>query len=179
MTVMNNSVSSRVNQKIVFARGLLQVAKAIEGVDVRAKLQRQAGLEAVCFHLYSAYLIYLNEVAEGYKVVLSTSATSSLALVEALKAAGKVAPEAEELKTLEQAANSWLDQLQRCFQAALKGTVEQGGQAGSPPDVANQISAVDLSARGDDNRITPERAAEWLDRLTELVDRHRQTMVEY
>ena len=66
---MANASLSRVNQKLAYARALLKRA-SVSGHPTSAaeRLQLQALLDAVVFHLACGFHHYLREVAENYRV---------------------------------------------------------------------------------------------------------------
>ncbi len=171
---MPNSISL-VNQKLAYARSLMAAVDVLgEPGNARQRLDAQALLDATAFHLLCAYRHYLRELAEGYMVPAVASINSEDDLLSALAALGKTPNEATELKNLSRDSNSWLAQLQGCYQACWQLPGEP-----SPASVG-RIALVDLDKPvASDPVITAGRLREWYTEFNQLIARQRESSVEY
>jgi len=159
--------ATKVNQKLAFARTL----KAQLSAENSQTLLYEASLEAVCFHIYSAFRLYLGEIAAQYNLP-SGSQQSISDLQAAFAAEGRQSPEANELAELEARKNSWLQQLQLSYGAMLADVAKTA----APSVVSNSdfISVVEL----DPTALTVVALDQWQLDFVELVARQRESMLE-
>jgi len=159
--------ATKVNQKLAFARTLKTQLLA----ENSQTLLYEASLEAVCFHIYSAFRLYLGEIAAQYNLP-SGSQQSISDLQAAFAAEGRQSPEANELAELEARKNSWLQQLQLSYGAMLADV----GKTAAPSVVSNPgfISVLEL----DPAALTAMALDQWQLHFVELVTRQRESMLE-
>ncbi len=167
---MANPFSQRVNRQLVLAGQHLQIPP--EGTSASARLRHTGLLESALFHLYRAYLEMLRELAANYQVPQPGQISELSQLQSALAAAGKTPGEVAELVELRR--NGFLAELIDCWQHFFAAPPEPGKeQPQSRPE--GMISLRSLSNRDLDQA----RLEDWLRRLEEISDRHRNVMVEY
>jgi len=170
---MNVTNLARVNQKLAFARVSLQALQIDSGDK---PLLQQAMLEACCFHLYAAYLAYLKEIGDSYKVADPESIGSIDELVARLAAVGKTPTESRELVLLSREPGNWLYHLIACYQNCL--AARTGQQGGDKVGGEGVIPVVPVAENGD-SRCTMANLKAWQQELGTLIDRQRDSMTEY
>ena len=162
---------SQVNQKLFFARLL------IEQFD--AENDRYGHLELVLcqsavYQLECGYRHHLREVADTYKCKTAETVHSVQDLSGALEAMGKHPAEAQEMMNLEHDESSWLSSLLavwRSFQRLPEPTLPEISEGAIP--VRQLTPSQQVLAQ-----LTIAQVQEWHRSLTELVERHRELMVE-
>jgi len=164
---VNEAYATKVNQKLAFAR----ILKAQLPPESAQALLYEASLEAMCFHLYSAFRHYLGEIAEQYNLP-SGSHQSISNLQAAFSAEGRQSPEVNELAGLEARNNSWLQQLQLSYQTIL---VDVGKR--STPSVASGLGSIAVLEL-DSSALTSMALDHWQLHFLELVNRQRESMLE-
>ena len=164
---MNETYATKVNQKLAFTR-ILKVQLSAENTPI---LLHEASLEAMCFHLYSAFRLYLGEIAAQYNLP-SGSHQSISDLQAAFAAEGRQSPEVNELAELEARNNSWLQQLQVSYQTIL---VDVGKN--SAPSVASGLGSI-VALELDSAALTSMGLDQWQLHFLELVTRQRESMLE-
>lgn len=159
-----SSPLSRVNQKLYFARLLLT-----EMAGEKDPRRQQLVAESLLFQLRLAYHFHLGHVAASYQCADSGAVASAGDLVRALEALDKSPAEAREIETLAATRGSWLNGLLAAWE-----------QAFSPPDSAGAASGEGLIpvTQVVVEALDQETLGAWLRALTELVERHREVMVE-
>lgn len=155
---------SAVNQKLLFARQLLS----------ETDNRKQAAIaQSVTVQLRQAWLWHCRNVAESYKLPEVEAVDSAVSLVALLADQGKTPGEATELQTLETDPHSWLNQLlnaHRCLHQLP--TIRKAEM-----DVDRlPVIAVDIPDQVD---WSLESARLWYNRMQELIERHREMMVEF
>ncbi len=166
---MANLSLTRVNQKLMQAKQLLQVVDA----DSLTPVHLNALLEGASFHLMCAYQHYLREIAETYGLKNVVSLRSEDDLIGAFEAAKKYPAEAEELATLRKDAESWLVQLQSYYDSLWRLPVAKDTQ-----DSDNLINLVDMDST-DVAEVDLDRIQSWQRDFTALVLRQRETSAEF
>jgi hypothetical protein len=166
---MSNLSLTRVNQKLMQAKHLLQI------VDINSltPVHLNAVLEGAAFHLICAYQHYLREIAETYSLKNVVVLRSEDDLIGAFEAAKKYPVEAEELVTLRKDAKSWLVQLQNYYDSLWRLPV-----ANENRDAENLISLINMDSN---DVIDVDLAAiqGWQRDFTALVLRQRETSAEF
>ena len=162
-----------VNQRRVYAELLLAQAR-----DCTPRHLQRALLESTVFQLECAYRLYLGEIAATYRSRQPEAIHTLLELVADLQGQGKTPAETEELSELCRRPDSWLSQLQACAAsfASLPETLHR------PPAVdaaANRIPALSSVERFDWSTLDTATVERWLSAFNELLNRHRETMVEW
>lgn len=164
---MANLSLTRVNQKLMQAKSLLQVVD--EGSLTPVHLN--AVLEGAAFHLICAYQHYLRELAETYGLKNVLSVRTEAELVNAFEAASKYPAEAEELVALRKDGSSWLAQLQGYYDSLWRQPVVNGTR-----DTDNLINLVDVDFAIEVNLAL---ILCWQGDFTALVMRQRETSAEF
>ncbi|MBQ0718840.1 MAG: hypothetical protein KBT88_10745 [Gammaproteobacteria bacterium] len=158
------------NQHLSSAQEIL-AELAREGL--RPSLKR--ALEHSALHLLkSAYLCHLRAIADSYGCADAAEMTDIDALLSALTAIDKPAPEAAEIAVL--LKEGWLGsflnaQQQLCLPASLRGV--------APPPPAVSQSAIALRDDRDEPAPDADKLYSWLLVLEELVQRQGEMMQEY
>lgn len=168
------SITSAVNQKKAYAELLLQAAD--DGATNR-HLQ-QALFQSAAMQLETAYRFFLVEIGAAYQCKNLVEITDLSALIASLQSQGKNPAETTEIGLLAQQSDSWLRQLQSCCTAisarpAIEAPVRE--VVADP----NRI-AIHTTSEGEDWSVLADiQLRQWLDGFSELVERHRQCMVEW
>ena len=171
----------KVNQQIIFARHQLQLqAQSSDSEPLKAnqRMRNQGMLYAGIWHLRLAYRYYLSEVGANYKLTKPEQAADAVHLSAALEAINKHPAEAQELQRLESSGfvGDILDVLKMIEQ------IEAGLIPAAPSEVAladNLLPMKDITAEKDWSELTVDNLEDWIKRFKELVDRHREHMIEY
>ena len=163
---------SQVNQKLFFARLLLEQYGKTE--DRYGHIELVLCQSAV-YQLESAYRHHLREVADTYKYQSPENIHSVEQLAVALESIGKHPAEASEMQNLEQQGNSWLKQLLTAWQS-FQQLPQQEAQADSVSPIP--IMQVAEASQKTLTKLEIEQVRSWLAAMEELVDRHRELMVE-
>ncbi|MCB1669045.1 MAG: DUF6586 family protein [Porticoccaceae bacterium] len=163
---------SQVNQKLFFARVLLEQYGLKEDRHGHIELVL---CQAVVYQLECAYRHHLREVAATYKSAAPEVIDSVERLVVELTGIGKHPAEAQEMMDLEQDVGSWLQQMLSVWQSFHQlPRLEAEADTNSPIPVMQVAEA--------SQRVLAElnisQVTSWLDALQELVNRHRELMVE-
>ena len=163
---------SAVNQKCLFATQLLASA------NEKNSHQTEAVAQSVALQLYQAWHWHLCDIASSYKVPDADRVTDAESLIEMLEAMGKCPAEALEMRCLLADRDSWAAQLltahSQLYQLPLIRKAEM--DADRLP-----IIAVDALAADGEQRVEwrLESARKWLESMRELIERHRDMMVEF
>ncbi|MFA5548968.1 MAG: DUF6586 family protein [Porticoccaceae bacterium] len=155
---------SRVNQKLYFARLLL----ADMAADGDPRRQQLAG-ESLLFQLRLAYHFHLRDIAASYQCRDVSGVNDAASLARALEAIDKSPAEAREIDTLASSPGSWLNRLLVAWE-----------QAFAPPEMGSSAIQEGLIpvARVEMEMLDAATLGAWHRALTELVERHREVMVE-
>lgn len=167
---MPNPFSQRVNRQLLLAQQQLDIA--VDTSNASGRLRQVGIFEAALFHLYRGYVEMLRELAENYQLESPELLTDLETLRQGLADVDKTPAEIQELVELE--ANGFIANLLSAWKSLFQGFGSvPGKQASSRPEgliMARQIADTDLDR---------ETLADWLTRLREISDRHRDIMVEY
>lgn len=171
---MANLSLTRVNQKLAQARVLLS-----DVVDeALIPIHRSAIMEAVAFHLVSAYQHYLRELTETYGLKHAIGVRTELDLIKAFEAATKHPAEADELLALRSDTNSWLAQLQSYYDSLWQLPKQATSQADAGSN-DNLINMVNLDTVVDQQPVSLESIKRWHGEFVALVVRQRETSAEF
>ena len=163
---------SAVNQKCLFATQLLASA------NEKNSHQTEAVAQSVALQLYQAWHWHLCDIASSYKVPDADRVTDAESLIEMLEAMGKCPAEALEMRCLLADRDSWAAQLltahSQLYQLPHIRKAEM--DADRLP-----IIAVDALAADGEQRVEwrLESTRKWLESMRELIERHRDMMVEF
>ncbi len=159
-----------VNQRHYFARLLLEKCHPAEDPHGHAG---QALTQSAVYQLEAAYRSHLRAIAFEYRCADPENIVTVQHLVSALRAVDKHPAEAAELDNLEGDDQSWLFALLTAH-AALTGSRAVDAAAGIEK---LGISLKDVT-NGREQGLSADRVEEWLSAFDELVNRHREMMVE-
>lgn len=157
---------SRVNQKLFFG-GLLAGELALHA-DVHHQRLR---LESLLFQLYLGYRFHLRHVGASYQCRNPQDIDTVEDLVQQLAEEGKPAAEAAEIQALLGAPESWLKSMLAAYSDCLGVPQETSGSAAKGLIPATLIEGPEQAGADD--------ARQWLQSLVELIERQRETMIEY
>lgn len=165
------------NQKLLFAKRLIKLAGADNG-NLQDKHLSAVLAQSVTLQLYWAWAWHLQDVADNYKVADPSAVKSADDLVRLLEADGKTPAEAIELQYLASSKGSWLNRLLGAYhQLSVLPEVQKAQMdADRLP-----LLALDKSSDGEVKMLEwsmPE-AVDWTAKMTELVDRQREMMIEF
>jgi hypothetical protein len=162
---------SAVNQKLVFARQLLRMLDASDSSATSHQIAATA--QSVAVQLHQAWLWHCRNIGEGYKLQDLESVTDADSLVALLAKQGKCPGEAVELQNLQHDSSSWLSELLLAHKNIYLLPVVRKAEM----DV-DRLPMISL----DGPKVvewTVESAQLWLQSLEELIDRHREMMIEF
>lgn len=156
-----------VGQKLSYARFFHSQSESVDQMHSNAGFtQSNAFQEAATFELVNTLRAFLSEIADNYGIASTCSDAKVLSSELAHK--GIVSPEVEEI--LRSLSGGWISALMTQHSKNCSGTVSaQPNESTLQPllFVQNEQSG----AKSDTGR--------WLSQLTELIDRHREGLVEW
>ena len=162
-----------VNQKLYFSDLLLQqIGRNSPAAGRQAENLQLALCQSILFQLEAAYRLYLREVATTYRHSAADTISSVEELVAAMASMGKSPSEAGELVNLEADKASWLAKMLYAHDRLLE--VE-------PQDVVNTaspIAVVQIDQGEERHELSADLLEEWLGAFRDLIERHREHMVE-
>jgi hypothetical protein len=171
------SYLSAVNQKLLFARKLIKL------VDVNhSAFQDQhlcvAMAQSITLHLGSAWAWHLQDVASNYKVKDPSIIHSVDDLAQSLLADGKQPAESTELKQLFYSDDSWANNMLYAYSQLSSLPIIRKAQMDT--DRLPMLSLDDASnAKRKAVDWELELALNWSKQMNELVERHRDMMIEF
>ena len=162
-----NPYSSSVNQKLYFAKLLVNAGKSSDGSLVHLEL---ALSQSAVFQLFCAYQLYLNEIAANYRAATDPPIINVAQLCEALLNIDKHPAEAQELSHLEQQPGSWLNQLLSCYSSVIEtSSLANNEVAGRIP-----LQSIDKPS----GALKYSTIEQIIAGFTELIERQRELMLE-
>jgi hypothetical protein len=171
------SYLAAVNQKLLFAKKLIQLVDSAEGSANDRHIQAVIA-QSIATQLYHAWNWHIKDVASNYKVKDPSAINSVDDLVDILKADGKEPGEATELKNLFYSPTSWVRELvDAYFQLADLPEIRKAEM-----DVDRlPVLALETGAAGGKKIIdwNLSTAINWSKQMVELVDRQREMMIEF
>lgn len=165
---MANPYIGWVNKQVVAVRYHLSLVTDAENANQR--LRNTGVLESAAWHFQRAYRFYLYELGANYQLNSPEDQNTAVELGAALEAIGKHPGEAVELATLE--SDGWIADLLN----SVSDTNRSNTSAAVDP-LGSALQLVDLEYQ--EKQLSRELINEWLAKFKELVDRHRDVMVEY
>ncbi len=171
----SNPYIGRVNCQLMYARHQLDLR--LEEHSAADQVRNQGVLNAALWHLSLAYRAYLAELGANYQLQDSWRLRSAGDLSQALLDIGKHPAESRELERLENEG----------FIRFIVQHIERIEQPDETPENAvrnDQTRSDSVIALRDVTDQDPaavgfEVAADWMNELRTLIDRHREHMVEY
>lgn len=170
---MSNPYLGRVNQQLIFARHQLQ--SRLDETNASDRMRNQGLLNAGIWHLRWAYRAYIAEVGANYKLQQPELPVDARSLGGALQAINKHPAEAQELLKLEN--EGFIAEL-----LAALGSIEQveAGLIPAPPsEQSDPLKLIDISQEPEKISYDFDDLANWIASFKELIDRHREHMIEY
>lgn len=163
------------NRQLAFAR--YQCSARLQETNAAERLRNQGALYAGIWHLSLAYKNYLAEVGATYKLTQPELCQNAIDLCKALESMNKGPAEATELARLES----------KGFVADILGALEgiqriaSGQIPPAPSDMGepDPLKLVDLSGSDEEVEVGFEELSAWIQQFKELIDRHREHMIEY
>ena len=169
----SRSYSTAVNQKLLFARKLLNLAKTNGEGNKHTAI---AIAQSVVLQLYLVWKWHLQDIANNYKAQDPSAINSADELFNTLSADGKTPAEATELQHLVTAKDTWVSDLMAAYQQLFLLPTTRKAQM----DVDRlPLLSLDDSANGDRIKWDLLQVIEWTKKMTELVERHRDMMIEF
>ncbi len=172
---MANPYIGIVNRQLAFAR--YQCSSELQETNAAERLRNLGALYAGIWHLSLAYKNYLAEVGATYKLTRPELCKNANDLCQALESMNKGPAEATELARLERQGfiANVLGALARIEQVAE----DQVPPAPSDMDTSNPLRMVDVSDFEEELNVKFEDLSSWIRQFKELIDRHREHMIEY
>lgn len=162
-----------VNQKLYFCNLLLQqVDRDLPHVVGPAANLQMALCQSALFQLEVAYRLYLREVATTYRHSAAETISSADGLIEAMESIGKSPCEAEELANLEADKGSWLANMLNARDRLLEIRPQEVVNAASP------IAVVQIEQGEDSHDLSADLLNGWLEAFRDIIERHREHMIE-
>ena len=176
-----NPYLSAVNQKLFFCNLLLKQDKL---ASQESRKEKQSGhLEiALCqsalYQLEVGYRHYLREIAATYQFKAPEILSTAKELASALSSINKHPAEAQEILGLLEQNNSWLSTLLGSHQqlSTLSPQVKSSEQTDTLFD--SQIAVVEVKQLDECVELSHKTLTNWHQSFVEMVNRHRELMVE-
>lgn len=171
------SYLSAVNQKLLFAKKLIKLIEANKAAFNDRHMQ-VAIAQSITLHLGQAWAWHLQDVASNYKVKDPSIIQSVDDLEQSLLAEGKRPAESTELKQLFYNNDSWASDMLYGFSQLSSLPVIR--KAEMDVDRLPMLSLDDVSnskRKAVDWHLTT--AIDWSKKMNELVERHRDMMIEF
>jgi len=177
---MDNPYLGRVNQQLIFARHQLQLkteGSETTTLNANERMRNQGILHAGLWHLRWAYRAYLAEIGANYKLIKPELPNTASELSQALEAINKHPGEAQELERLES------EGFVRDILLALRNIeqIESGLIPPAPSEAESQglLALKDITDTKEAISLDFDMLSKWIRSFKELVDRHREHMIEY
>ncbi len=165
-----NIYLSAVNQKLYYSKLLLKQSRPDVG---NMPLLQEALYQSALYQLECGYRHYLREVATTYQFKSPESIAVIEDLVAALSSINKHPAEAQEMASLEANPESWLNQMLAAHQQL--STLPQND---SKTTQSSPIAVVQLNQQDERVVFGEQELSEWQRAFEEMVDRHRELMIE-
>ncbi len=173
-----NPYLSAVNQKLFFCNLLLKQGANGEPeksspVQLHVQLE-QALCQSGLYQLEAAYGYYLREIAATYQFKSPETVSSVESLADSLSSINKHPAEAQEIQSLLEQKNSWLSQLLSAHKrlSTISSQPEKSTVSNSP------IAIVEVKQLDDVETLDYDLLGSWHKSFVEMVNRHREMMVE-
>lgn len=165
---------SAVNQKLLFAAQLLATEIKASVGGQQDSHQATAVAQSVVLQLQRAWHWHLQDVASNYKMQDPEAVISAASLLTLLGDEGKTPGEAIELHDLAADKYSWVGQLLNAHRHLYIVPVARKAEMD-----ANRLPMIAVDVSGDPMDWNISQARIWLDKMQELVNRHRDMMIEF
>lgn len=177
---MSISHLSLVNQKLAYASAVVALLNTPNcDAKIGSRLQQQALVDAVVFHIATALHFYLRELADHHHLKNLSAIYSVQDLAAILQQADRASSESSELLSLVQTRGTWLNQLTLYYHQLSRSPEKPEEKKAFGHE--NLIELVELTDTEDlpALHLTPELLTNWLDSFRALVIRQRETSAEY
>ena len=175
-----NPYLSAVNQKLFFCNLLLKQGLREEKKSVHLEA---ALCQSALYQMEVGYGHYLREIAATYQFKAPNTLSSAEELASALSSINKHPAEAQEILGLLDQQGSWLSQLLATHQqlASLSAQEESLQDISSQQDkvsLTSQIDVVEVKQIDESVDLNYQTLTSWHQSFVEMVNRHRELMVE-
>ena len=171
------SYLSSVNQKLLFAKKLSKLIEA-NSAALQDRHTRVATAQSITLHLGQAWAWHLQDVASNYKVKDPSIIHSVDDLEQSLLNDGKQPPESTELKQLFYSTHSWANNMLYAYSQLSSLPVIRKAEMDS-----DRLPMLSLDDASDSTRKAVDwdlaEAVSWSKQMNELVERHRDMMIEF
>lgn len=171
------SYLSAVNQKLLFAKKLIKLIDS-NAVASQDRHMRVALSQSITLHLGQAWAWHLQDVASNYKVKDASIINSVDDLEQSLLADGKQPAESTELKQLFYSNESWANNMLYAFSQLSHLPIIRKAEMDS-----DRLPMLSLDDASNSRRRAVDwdlaEAMDWSKKMNELVERHRDMMIEF
>jgi len=173
-----NPYLSAVNQKLFFCNLLLKQGaggKPEKPLSVQLNVQlEQALCQSALYQLEAAFGYYLQEIAATYQFKSPETVRSVESLADSLSSINKHPAEAQEIQSLLEQKDTWLTQLLNAHKrlSTVSSESEKSLVSNSP------IAIVEVKQVDDVQDLDYDLLSDWHKSFVEMVNRHREMMVE-
>ncbi|MAW23088.1 MAG: hypothetical protein CBC07_000145 [Cellvibrionales bacterium TMED47] len=171
------SYLSAVNQKLLFAKKLIKLIEANSSASQDRHL-RVSLAQSITLHLGQAWAWHLQDVASNYKVKDPSIIKSVDDLEDSLMADGKQPAESTELKQLFYNNNAWANEMLYAFSQLSSLPIIRKAEMD-----ADRLPMLSLDDASNSKRKAVDwdldQAMDWSKQMNELVERHRDMMIEF
>ena len=173
----NCSYLSAVNQKLLFAKKLIKLIDS-NAVASQDRHMQVALAQSVTLHLGQAWAWHLQDVASNYKVKDASIINSVDDLEQSLLADGKQPAESTELKQLFYTDGSWANNMLYAFCQLSDLPIIRKAEMDS-----DRLPMLSLDDASNSRRKAVDwdlaEAMDWSKKMNEIVERHRDMMIEF
>lgn len=174
---MSEIYPARTNQKLSFVRLHLDALAQAQNSNAWNKHGLvESYNESVLFHLKGALVAFVREIGERYR--LEIEGVSAPEVLQAqLEVTGQEAPELNELVLLAAQPGSWLNQLERAYNACWNAS----DRAPKPAEEQSrsEIHVMQVNPDHAEDEVLLAELRQWFAELETLVDRLRGSMLEW
>ena len=171
------SYLSAVNQKLLFAKKLIKLIDS-NSAAIQDRHLRVATAQSITLHLGQAWSWHLQDVATNYKVKDPSIVNSVDDLEKSLLDEGKQPAESTELKQLFYSTNTWANNMLYAYsQLSSLPAIRKAEMDSDRLPMLSLDDASDSQRKAADWDLT--EAISWSKQMNELVERHRDMMIEF
>ena len=171
------SYLSAVNQKLLFAKKLIKLIDT-NSAALQDRHLRVATAQSITLHLGQAWSWHLQDVATNYKVKDPSIVNSVDDLEKSLLDEGKQPAESTELKQLFYTTDTWANNMLYAYSQLSSLPVIRKAEMDS-----DRLPMLSLDDASDSQRKAVDwdltEAISWSRQMNELVERHRDMMIEF
>ena len=171
------SYLSAVNQKLLFAKKLIKLIDA-NSAAIQDRHLRVATAQSITLHLGQAWSWHLQDVATNYKVKDPSIVNSVDDLEKSLLDEGKQPAESTELKQLFYTTDTWANNMLYAYsQLSSLPVIRKAEMDSDRLPMLSLDDASDSQRKAVDWNLT--EAISWSEQMNEIVERHRDMMIEF